>query len=134
MKNGLRIMTVEDETAVARLLALVLCGPNCKVSAAGDGVAALAKIAAAVQPFDVIITDHKMPRMTGLELVRRLRGQNFTGKIVVLSAFFDEGNTKSYKALGVDLLLAKPFDMDELRHAIEVLTDDMPVYALRATG
>ncbi len=134
MKTGLRILTVEDETAVAQLLALVLCGPKCKVSAAGDGVEALAKIAAAAQPFDVVITDHKMPRMTGLDLVRRLRAQNFAGKIVVLSAFLDQENTRSYKALGVDLLLAKPFDMDELRHAVEILTDEPPVYAQRATG
>ncbi|MEO5719167.1 MAG: response regulator [Chthoniobacterales bacterium] len=134
MKASLRILTVEDETAVARLLALVLCGPNCKVTAAGDGLAALTKIAAASHPFDVIITDHKMPRMTGMELVRRLRAQNFGGKIVVLSAFLDEANTRSYKALGVDLLLAKPFDMDELRHAIEILTEEPPVYAQRAVG
>ena len=46
MKNGLRILTVEDETAVAQLLALVLCGPNCKVTSAADGGEALAKIAA----------------------------------------------------------------------------------------
>ncbi len=134
MKTGLRILTVEDETAVARLLALVLCGPKCKVVAASGGAEALAKIAAAVQPFDIVITDHKMPRMTGLELVRKLRAQNFPGKIVVLSAFLDAENTRSYQALGVDLLLAKPFDLDELRHAIEILADEPPVYAQRATG
>ena len=134
MKTGLRILTVEDESAVAQLLALVLCGPNCKVSAAGDGAEALAKIAAAAQPFDIIITDHQMPRVTGLELVRQLRAQNFGGKIVVLSAFLNEDNTRAYEALGVDLLLAKPFDMNELRHAIEILADEAPAYAQRATG
>lgn len=134
MKTVLKILTVEDESAVAHLLALVLCGPKCKVTAANDGVSALAKIAAAAHPFDVIITDHKMPRMTGIELVRQLRAQKFAGKVVVLSAFLDEANTCSYKALGVDLLLAKPFDMDELRHAIEILTEEAPVYAQRATG
>ncbi|HEY3663171.1 MAG TPA: response regulator [Chthoniobacterales bacterium] len=134
MKTGLRILTVEDETAVAQLLALVLCGPKCKVIAAGDGVEALEKIAASAKPFDVIITDHKMPRMTGLEMVRRLRAQNFAGKIVVLSAFLNEENTRSYQAVGVDLLLAKPFDVDELRHAVEVLVDEAPVYAQRAAG
>ena len=72
--------------------------------------------------------------MTGLELVRQLRAQKFAGKIVVLSAFLDAENTRAYQALGVDLLLAKPFDMDELRHAIEILADEAPVYAQRATG
>lgn len=134
MKTGLKILTVEDESAVTRLLALVLCGPKCKVACAADGVEALAKIATSVHPFDIVITDHKMPRMAGLELVRKLRAQKFAGKIVVLSAFLDAENTRCYQALGVDLLLTKPFDMDELRHAIEILADEAPVYAQRATG
>ena len=134
MKNGLRILTVEDETAVTRLLALVLCGPNCSVASAADGEEALAKIAASAQPFDIIITDHRMPRVTGLELMRKLRAQHFGGKIVVISAFLDEENTRAYRALGVDLMLEKPFDLDELRHAIDVLGDQVPVYAQRASG
>lgn len=134
MKNDLRILTVEDETAVARLLALVVCGPNCRVTSASDGMEALAKIEAAVQPYDIIITDHQMPRMTGLEMVRQLRHQDFGGKIVVLSAFLNEENVRAYEALGVDLMLAKPFDMDELRRAIDTLADQAPIYAQRAVG
>ncbi len=134
MKNGLRILTVEDETAVARLLALVLCGPNCKVTSAANGREALLRIAASSQPYDIVITDHQMPGITGLELVRQLRAQDFAGKIVVLSAFLNEENVRAYQALGVDLMLAKPFDMDELRQAIEILADEAPVYAERAIG
>ena len=134
MKNGLNILTVEDESAVAQLLALVLCGPNCRVTAASDGWEALAKMDAALIPFDIVITDHQMPRVTGLDLVRQLRVREFGGKIVVLSAFLNEENVRAYKALGVDLMIAKPFDMDELRHAIEVLAGQAPVYAQRAAG
>lgn len=131
MKKGLRILTVEDETAVAQLLALVLCGPQCTVTAATDGWEALAKVDTALQPFDVIITDHKMPKVTGLDLVRQLRLREFSGKIVVLSAFLNEENTHAYKALGVDLLIEKPFDMDELRNAVDILTGEAQVYAER---
>jgi CheY-like chemotaxis protein len=134
MKNGLRILTVEDETAVARLLALVLCGPACKVTSAADGGEALSRIAAAQQPFDIVITDHQMPGLSGLQLVRQLRSQDFAGKIVVLSAFLNDENVRAYQALGVDLMLAKPFEMDELRHAIDILGDEAPVYAQRASG
>lgn len=128
MKNHVRILAVEDETAVARLLALVLCGPECKVTTACDGTEALAKIAAAPQPFDVVITDHQMPKMTGLELVRQLRRDDFGGKIAVLSAHLNEENTRAYQAVGIDLMLSKPFDIDELRHAVEVLADQAPVF------
>lgn len=119
------MVTVEDETAVAQLLALVLCGPKCKVIGAGDGVEALEKIAASAQPFDIIITDHKMPRMT-LKISRARSSYSrpfWTRKI--------PGPTQ---AVGVDLLLAEPFDMDELRNAVEILADEAPDYAQRAAG
>lgn len=132
MKKDLRILTVEDESAVAHLLALVLCGPHCQVFSATDGEDGLAKIATS-EPYDIIITDHKMPRMTGLEMVRKLRARNYSGKVVVLSAFLNEATVEEYRALGVDLMLDKPFDMDELRHAIEVLADEAAAFAQRAT-
>lgn len=129
MKESVKILAVEDETAVAQLLALVLCGPHCKVTTAGNGEEALAKIAASPRPFDVVLTDHSMPRVTGLELVRQLRVQNFGGKIAVLSAHLTEQNVHAYQELGVDLLLSKPFDMDELRHAVDVLADQASITA-----
>ncbi len=73
MKDRLRILTVEDEPAVTKMLALLLGGPAAKVTSASDGWMALMKIGAAAEPFDVIITDHRMRRVSGLELVRRLR-------------------------------------------------------------
>ena len=73
-------------------------------------------------PFDVVITDNNMPRMSGLELVRRLREENFSGKIVVLSAFLTEENRKAYADLQVDRMLAKPFDLGQLRETIDAVS------------
>ena len=129
MSESTRILAVEDETAVAQLLALVLCGPSCQVVTAGDGAEPLEKISAARRPFDVVITDHNMPRLTGLELVRQLRGSNFSGKIAVLSAHLNPENMRAYRELQVDLMLSKPFDVRELRHAIEVLAGEHPIAA-----
>ncbi|HEY5037127.1 MAG TPA: response regulator [Chthoniobacterales bacterium] len=129
MKESLHILAVEDESAVAQLLALVLCGPSCRVTTACDGLQALEKIAAASRPFDVIITDHNMPRMTGLEMVRKLRELHFGGKIAVLSAHLTEANRHAYRECHVDLMLSKPFDVGELRQAIEVLAGQHSVAA-----
>lgn len=129
MKNHLRILAVEDETAVAQLLALVLCGPTCKVTIACNGEEALAKIAAAAPPFDIVITDHNMPRVTGLELVRELRVRDFAGKIAVLSAHLTQENVEAYQKLNVDLMLPKPFDLNQLRNAVEVLAKKVPMFA-----
>jgi DNA-binding response OmpR family regulator len=131
--NHLRILAVEDETAVAQLLALVLCGPTSKVTSACNGEDALAKITAASKPFDIVITDHSMPRMTGLELVRELRARDFAGKIVVLSAHLTQENVGAYAELSVDSMLSKPFDVDELRRAIDVLRKEVPTFAERSS-
>jgi CheY-like chemotaxis protein len=136
MGNALRILTVEDEPAVTQLLALMLGGPTAKVTSAADGWEALMKIGAAAQPFDVIITDHRMPRVTGLDLVRRLRKREFGGKIIVLSAHLTDENIRAYEELKVDMMIAKPFDVEELRCAIELVTKkpSLPVAARLAEG
>src|SRR5437773_10249770 len=123
MKDRLRILTVEDEPAVTHMLALLLGGPGAKVTNASDGWIALMKIGAAAAPFDGIITDHRMPRMNGLDLVRRLRVRQFTGKIIVLSADLTKENIQVYEELEVDMMLAKPFDVGELQLAMDRLTN-----------
>lgn len=122
MREALQIMAVEDEPAVAQILAVILGGPMAKVTRAADGWEALIKVAATPQPFDLIITDHRMPRMGGLELVRRLRSRNFKGKIMVLSAHLSDEDIQGYEALRVNLMMSKPFDFEEIQNAVAVLT------------
>ena len=118
----LRILRVEDEPAVTHMLALLLGGPGAKITNACNGWMALMKIGAAAEPFDVIITDHRMPRMNGVDLVRRLRVRKFAGKIIVLSAYLTKENIQAYEELQVDMMLAKPFDVGELQLAMDLLT------------
>jgi DNA-binding response OmpR family regulator len=122
VKPPLQILTVEDEKAVAQMLALVLGGPTSKVSRASDGWEALIKIGASPRPFDVVITDHRMPRLSGLDLVRRLRERSFGGKILVLSAHLSDDDISAYEALEVDMMMSKPFDFEELQTAVALLT------------
>jgi CheY-like chemotaxis protein len=122
MREALQILAVEDEKAVAQILAVILGGPMARVTRAADGWEALIKITAMAQPFDVIITDHRMPRMGGLELVRRLRTRNFAGKILVLSAHLSDEDINAYEELGVDMMMSKPFNFEEIQDAVAVLT------------
>lgn len=125
----MQILVVEDEKAVAHMIAMVLGGPTAKVSTARNGWEALIKIGATVRPFDVVITDHRMPRMTGLELVRQLRTKNFLGKILVLSAYLSDEDIQAYEELGVDMMMSKPFDFEELQQAMAVLDKKRSVLA-----
>ena len=122
MREPLQILAVEDEKAVAQILAVVLGGPMSKVTRAADGWEALIKVAASQRQFDVIITDHRMPRMAGLELVRRLRARKFPGKILVLSAHLCDEDIRAYEELHVDMMMSKPFDFEEIQRAVAVLT------------
>ncbi len=129
MSDPLQILVVEDEKAVAHMIAMVLGGPAAKVARAANGWEALIKIGARPRPFDVIITDHRMPRMTGLQLVRRLRAQNFGGKLLVLSAHLSDEDIRAYEELNVDMMMSKPFDFDELQQAMAVLNRKASVLA-----
>ena len=117
----MQILVVEDEKAVGHMIAMVLGGPASKVVRANSGWEALIKIGATAKPFDVVITDHRMPRMTGLELVRQLRARNFGGKILVLSAHLSDEDIRAYEELNVDMMMSKPFDFEELQQAMAVL-------------
>jgi CheY-like chemotaxis protein len=125
----MQILVVEDEKAVAHMIAMMVGGPASKVARARSGWEALIKIGAAARPFDVVITDHRMPRMTGLQLVRRLRAQNFGGKILVLSAHLSDEDIRAYEELSVDMMMSKPFDFDELQQAMAVLNKKASVLA-----
>ena len=129
MREALQILAVEDEKAVAQILAVILGGPTSRVSRAADGWEALIKIAATPRPFDLVITDHRMPRMGGLEFVRRLRTRNFAGKILVLSAHLSDEDIHAYEELRVDMMMSKPFDFEEIQNAVAILTKGASVAA-----
>ncbi len=117
MEQAMRILTVDDEPAVAQSLLFVLSEPGREVASALSGHEALEMIAA--RDFDMVITDNNMPGISGLELVQRLRELNFAGKILVLSAHLSTDTRGAYADLEVDEMMAKPFDVRELRRTID---------------
>ncbi len=128
----MKILVVEDEKALAHMMALILGGPAAKVVEASNGFEALMKIGASAQPFDVVITDHCMPRVGGLELVRRLRIRQFAGKILVVSGHLSDEDIAAYESLGVDMMMSKPFDFEELQDAMAVLDKKCSILATAA--
>jgi len=118
----LNILSVDDEFRVAHALAFTLSNPDRKLTLAFSADEALAKLNEHSESFDVVIVDHKMPKMSGIELVRRLRGENFGGRIIVLSAHLTDENRGAYAELNVDTMLSKPFDVYELREVVDNLS------------
>jgi CheY-like chemotaxis protein len=123
LKRKIHILAVDDEPGIGQVMAHVLKAPHRVITIAKDGQEALA--AAANEKFDIIITDHRMPRSGGLELVRKLRQRKYEGKVVVLSAFLSPENIGSYEDLAVDEVVGKPFDAAELSDMIAGLEEEL---------
>lgn len=117
----LRILLAEDERSVAFSVAFALKCDGHKVQIVAVGGQALASVRAEPDGFDLLITDHSMPGMTGVELVQRLREASFRGKVLVLSAHLSPEIRAAYEALAVDALVSKPFDVHELRATVTQL-------------
>lgn len=123
MIKKLHILVVDDESVISESIASVLEAPHRKIVIAKDGQEALGL--ATTEEFEVVITDHRMPRAGGLELVRKLRQRDFTGKIVVLSGYLSEEHIGTYEDLAVDQIVGKPLDSAALKALVSKLEKEM---------
>lgn len=117
-----RVLYADDMSELRSLLEMILRRDGgYTVETVPDGRDALARITAAPDAFDLLITDHHMPGMNGLELVGRLRALQFPGQIVVFSSELSEAVTTAYRQLRVDCILPKPIFPATLRTVLATL-------------
>ena len=123
-KRGLRVLVAEDEPLAALVIEDVLVGEGHAVALAQDGAAALEL--AAEQRFDVLLTDLAMPRVTGLELIRRLRQTQPMLPVVVMTGFLSPLAAQELRgqARPPVALLQKPFEIDRLLEALALVQGD----------
>ena len=117
MTDQRRILVVDDEPQITRVLRTSLSGHGYDVQVAADGEEALATFN--VWKPDIVVTDLAMPNMGGLELCRRLRAISSV-PLIVLSAKGDERIKVEALDAGADDYVTKPFGMDELLARIRV--------------
>ena len=112
-----RILIVDDEERMRHLLSIMLSRRGYHVDQAGDGVQALEMIKAA--PFDMIITDIKMPRMDGVELLKRIVEMEIPPPVVFITAFATvESAVDAMRQGAVDYII-KPFEEDRILLTVE---------------
>jgi DNA-binding response OmpR family regulator len=121
MGAALKILTVDDNPSIMQSMRFIFASPRYEVTGAENGEAALANLDANGNIYDVIIADQKMPHLSGLELVRELRKRDFSGKIMILSANLSPELRAAYEQMDVHVMLDKPFDVHELRLALDRL-------------
>jgi two-component system, chemotaxis family, chemotaxis protein CheY len=104
------ILVVDDTRSMRAMVASVLQGAGYEVAEAGDGVEALEL--ARNRVFDLVVTDHNMPRMDGVTLVRELRSlPNYDPvALIVLSTEVSPELKQKGRDAGATGWMAKPFD------------------------
>ena len=115
----MNILVVDDEFGTRASVGIVLALAGHHAVFAKDGDEALRLFENGEAKFDLVLTDHQMFRVSGLDLVRGLRKKGFGGEIVVLTAYAGRIEEQEYKKLEVAGIMEKPLDIAELRHWID---------------
>jgi DNA-binding response OmpR family regulator len=115
--TGRRVLVVEDDPDIGRLVMLQLAELNCDARLLSDGVSALAE--ASTGRYDLIILDLMLPRLDGLQVCQRLRAAQQLVPILMLTAKATELDRVLGLEIGADDYLTKPFSMLELAARIK---------------
>ena len=116
----MRILVVEDEKHLNRIISEAVEDEGYSVDSCYNGLEALEYLECA--DYDVIILDIMMPKMNGLELVRRLRSEGNNTPVLFLTARDAVADRVEGLESGGDYYLTKPFDFQELMAVVRVMT------------
>jgi DNA-binding NtrC family response regulator len=112
-----RLLLVDDDEAACRLLSEVLERESYRVVSALSADEAIAKLDQE-GPFDAVLTDLRMPRKSGLDLLRLVRGRDPEALVLVLTAFGDAAAAGEAIRAGAYDFISKPYDISTLRETL----------------
>jgi two-component system response regulator AtoC len=115
--TGQRVLVVDDETKMQRVLEIMLKRMGHEVVCASNGQEALA--AQLADPADLVISDLRMPGMTGIDLLRNLRAQGQDVPVIIMTAYGTIESAVEAMKLGACDYIVRPFDVDALEIAID---------------
>lgn len=111
-----KIAIVDDDETIRKTFVLLL-GKKYRVSSLKDSEEALAKLRNAVP--DLVIADFKLPRMSGLELIKKLRESGFEGEAMLISAHPDMVRIEDLSRFSISHFFVKPLDLNALNVSID---------------
>lgn len=115
--QGYRILVVDDETIVLSLVRDALEDENYLIETSSNSQDALAL--AQSEPFDLLITDIRMPHMDGIELVRKVREVRPDIAIIFMTGYANLSSAKNAIKQGASDYIMKPFELVEIRQAVK---------------
>jgi DNA-binding response OmpR family regulator len=121
-----RILVVDDEPDIRRLNAEVLSDSGYQVDSAKDGAAAWEALQ--IKSYDLLITDNSMPKMSGVELLRKLHHARIALPVIMISGTMPVEELKREPWLQIHSMLCKPYTLTELlgkvKDILNVMTSD----------
>lgn len=116
-----RILVVDDESCIRRLNAELLLRSGYHVDTAEDGAEAWRALGA--ERYNLLITDNNMPMVTGVELLKKVRGAGMELPVIMATGTLPEEEFAQYPWIRPDAMLLKPYTVaDMLRAVKEVLS------------
>ena len=117
MKSTISILVVDDEEMLRNLLEKILTKEGYQVETAADGVEATDKLRQ--RKYDLMISDIKMPRLNGFELLKLAKKEYPTMGAIIMTAYGDSFTVKDALILGADEYITKPFKSFEINLIVE---------------
>jgi GAF domain-containing protein/CheY-like chemotaxis protein len=122
--RALRCLVVDDEPPVRAVIGDILESAGHSVVTLGEGAAAIARFAA--EPFDLVVTDLAMPRVSGWQVARAVKQVAPQVPVFLVSGFGVELSPEERRAHGVDLVLVKPLQIQEILDAVAEVARTRP--------
>lgn len=127
-KDAKQILVVDDAPNTLEILQRNLQAEGYRVFTAGDVASAIHLLEE--QPFDLVITDFKMPKVSGLDLVRHVRENLKDTEVMMITGYPSVGGAVGAVKAGAAEYLAKPFTDEELLNAVQSIFDKQRVRRL----
>jgi len=116
-KSTARILVLDDDAEIREIYVEFLVRSGYQVDAAADGQAGWEALQ--VREYDLLITDHEMPELTGLELVKKVCSSGMTPAIIIASGSMSLRELRQHLPTPTAVALAKPFSPDELLKTVQ---------------
>lgn len=119
----MNVPVIDDGEGLRRLMRRIIERAGHEVTAASDGGGALAALGA--RRFDVVVTDMRMPGLSGADVIRAVRSSHGAMRLVAMSGDFQDcdSSAERARALGADAVLSKPFTQRDLLSCLEACPD-----------
>lgn len=107
-----KILFIDDDSSLNRILQKILQDEGYTVEVGGDGYTAREKLIQ--KDYDVAILDNNLPGMNAIDVLKEIDDVKVTEKVILITAVNDDELNREGKRIGVREFLAKPFDLDKV--------------------